>query len=216
MGTGAYGDDNSSSWKTRPDYALHDFAQLTSTPQVHSDNVEKEQDMHTIATERGAITSYEDPTEAYLILTCPTNTAFNFIDVELDVKQRDKENDEYQNLVLGDSVGQGQSWRQKFWDSVLVTDLSSGQGIRLDVSQYNCAAIFKALNTTRITFRLRVKTYPKGKGASVSTAFEDNKFILPVSKRDEYGELEEPNKWLTTEVNLSLWNYALKEEFGLE
>lgn len=53
--------------------------------------------------------------------------------------------------------------------------------------------------------------YPKGKGASVSTAFEDNKFILPVSKRDEYGELKGPNKWLTTEVNLSLWNYALKE-----
>ena len=38
-----------------------------------------------------------------------------------------------------------------------------------------------------------MKTYPKGKGASVSTAFEDNKFILPTSKRDEYGELEEPN-----------------------
>jgi len=60
------------------------------------------------------------------------------------------------------------------------------------------------------------ETYPEGKGASVSTAFEDNKFILPVLKRDEYGELEKPNKWLTTEVNLSLWNYALKEEFGLE
>ena len=97
-----------------------------------------------------------------------------------------------------------------------MTDLSSGQGVWLDVSQYNCAAIFKALNTTRITFRLRVKTYPKGKGASVSTAVEDNKFILPVSKRDEYGELEEPNKWLTTEVNLSLLNYARKEELGLE
>ena len=215
-GTDAYGDDNSSSWKTRPDYALQDFAQLTIAPQVHSDNVEKEQDIHTIATERGAITTYEDPTEAYLILTCPTNTVFNFIDVELDVKQRDKKNDEYQNLVLGDSVGQGQNWRQTFWDNVLVTDLSSGQGVRLDVNQYNCAAIFKALNTTRITFRLRVKTYPEGKGTSVSTAFEDNKFILPVSKRDEYGELEKPNKWLTTEVNLSLWNYALKEELGLE
>ncbi|WP_220496412.1 hypothetical protein, partial [Pseudoalteromonas sp. SG41-2] len=98
----------------------------------------------------------------------------------------------------------------------LVTDLSSGQVIRLDVNQHNCAAIFKALNTTRVTFRLRVKTYPKGNGASVSDAFEDNKFILPVSKRDEYGELEKPNKWLTTEVNLSLWNYALKEELGLE
>ncbi|GAA68417.1 MULTISPECIES: hypothetical protein [Pseudoalteromonas] len=59
-----------------------------------------------------------------------------------------------------------------------------------------------------------MKTYPKGKGASVSTAFEDNKFILPTSKRDEYGELEEPNKWLTTEVNLSLLNYSLKNELG--
>ena len=97
-----------------------------------------------------------------------------------------------------------------------MTDLSSGQGIRLDVNQRNCTAIFKALNTTRITFRLRVKTYPKGKGASVSKAFEENKFILPVSKRDEDGELEEPDKWLTTEVNLSLLNYALKEELGLE
>ncbi|MBB1336030.1 MULTISPECIES: hypothetical protein [Pseudoalteromonas] len=50
----------------------------------------------------------------------------------------------------------------------------------------------------------------------MSTAFEENKFILPVSKRDEDGELEEPDKWLTTEVNLSLLNYALKEELGLE
>lgn len=99
---------------------------------------------------------------------------------------------------------------------MLATDLSSGQGVRLDLNQYNCAAIFKALNTTRVTFRLRVKTYPKGKGASASDAFKDNNFILPVSKRDKNGELEEPGKWLTTEVNLSLWNYALKEELGLE
>ncbi|WP_283708976.1 hypothetical protein [Pseudoalteromonas prydzensis] len=221
-GTDAYGDDNSSSWRTRPDYALHDFAQLTTAPQVHSDNVEKLHDMYTIAQSRGAVTTYEDPTEAYLILTCPTNTAFNFIDVELAVKPREGlldffgNDDEYQNLVLGDSAGQGQNWRQTFWDNVLVTDLSSGQGVRLDLNQYNCTAIFKALNTTRITFRLRVKTYPKGKGASVSDAFKDNNFILPVSKRDEDGELEEPDKWLTTEVNLSLLNYALKEELGLE
>ncbi|MCP4990562.1 MAG: hypothetical protein GY928_32335 [Colwellia sp.] len=79
-----------------------------------------------------------------------------------------------------------------------------------------CASLFKQFNTTRLTFRLRVKTYPKGKGRPVSSVFTDNEFKLPISERDEDGSFEDKIEWQSTEANLSLLNRALKIQLGVE
>ncbi|REL27771.1 hypothetical protein DXX93_15200 [Thalassotalea euphylliae] len=221
-GNNSFGDDNSASWAKRPDYAYHDLARYLMSPQVHSDNVEKLHDVHTITYSRGMVVTYEDFTQAYLIVSCPTNTAHNNVQVEFAAKPNstslwgNNDNDEqYQNLILGNASGQGQRWLQQFWQQVITTSLSGGQGLRIDLNQYVCAPLFKHFNTTRLTFRLRIKTYPHGKGKPVSSAFADNEFVLPISERDEEGKLTEDLGWQTTEVNLSLNDVNLKSALGL-
>ncbi len=229
-GTDAYGDGKKDwigdnpyyCWQQRPDYAYHDLAQKLMAPQVHSDNVEKLYDTYTLAATDGMVSTYEDPTEAYFILSCPSNTAPNFINVEFAIKPRaglfdfGGNDEEYQNIILGKALGRGQQWLQQFWDNVSITTISGGQGLRIDLNQYVCASLFKKLNTTRLTFRMRVKSYPKGRGRPVSAAFADNEFRLPVSERDEEGILEDNTEWQSTEVNLVLLNQALKIQLGID
>ncbi|WP_448565334.1 hypothetical protein [Thalassotalea ganghwensis] len=221
-GTDAGDDDNSATWLTRPDYAFHDLAQKLFAPQVQSDNVLKITNSYSLTAHgQDMVHTYEDPTEAYFIVSCPTSTAPEHVAVEFAVKPKAdlfdfNGNDEhYRNIILGKAVGQGQPWLQAFWDNITVTSLSGGQGLRLDLNQFNCAPLFKKFNTTALTFRLRLKTYPKGKGVPVSASFTDNEYKLPISERDDDGTFTDAIDWQSAEVNLSLRNRALKQQLGL-
>ena len=94
-----------------------------------------------------------------------------------------------------------------FWDGVNIVLNQGNTGFQLSFQEAALYPYFDKFKCETIEVRMRYRSYPKGKGATIS-ASSNQELRLPIGDRDEEGELQDLNVWAQDTISLHIHDFG--------
>ncbi len=190
------GSNKYESWKSQPAYAYEALMNLMFAPQV-----------------TGRVSKIMSNTEGkndigQFNLQLPGHKpGRSTVECELSIKPSLSNKKDYQVISLFSYQGKSNNPVDRFWQAMQIQLNEGNNGLVITFSEHSLYPYFEKLKKDSLDLRLRCRCYPYGKQASLNSRSEDA-FVLPVSSRNEKGELETPDLWAEAEISIEIHDFA--------